>query len=223
HRLELLATRLFDFLCRLFSFNCPVALRLAGFQEEILHFHPRRLHAIHKDAQILPERLCLAYLFLQGLEGKRVRGLWMPSGLFRNSHGVLHMRGRLSRRGVSFPRETRHSIYSHVEFTESSGVLSQVRRRSSWREMRCFNHPASLSGWRGRVRSLRRGLRGGAFLVPRDHLPLLLPILGWELDSPDILRFQQFNADFEGVLSKALLTNPFDPSLGAPAQQWILD
>jgi hypothetical protein len=35
HRLELLVIRLFDFLCHLFSFKCPVALRLAGFQLDL--------------------------------------------------------------------------------------------------------------------------------------------------------------------------------------------
>ena len=133
------------------------------------------------------------------------------------------MRCRLSRRGVGFQGETRQSTYSHVELTESSGVLFQLRQRSSWREMRRFDHPAFLSGCRGRLRSLRRGLRGRAFLVPRDNLMLLPPILGWELDSPNVLRFQQFNADFLGVLSKAFLTNPVDPGLGGPAQQWVLD
>ena len=57
----------------------------------------------------------------------------------------------------------------------------------------------------------------------QDALPFLRPILRGKSDSPDILRFQEFDTNFEGVFCKTLFTDSIDPASGGSCEQWILD
>jgi hypothetical protein len=114
-------------------------------------------------------------------------------------------------------------MHSHVELAEASSLLSSLHGQSSWRKASRFQFHVILCRPGGAPLTSYRGPRARPGPLPWNDLPLLLPILRGKLDSPNVLRFQQLNADFEGIFGKSLLADPVDTALGRQPEKWILD